>query len=1049
MHFFNGGEIGKICGINLIWKLLKKRRCAGNGQSLSGAPLEDRGRLNGQLVNGESETVDSSSSYSKCVVLSCMPRNWPEAVPTHTQVEKWPEKNSLCSQLDVGARDESQATKCIWRMLGANLKESTKARKELVELLIRESGKGKHMSKLARMRMTLQAESEYRRVQEKMFGRFFGRKCLQDAWKEDSDFLDCVILECPSVWHFEKMLLSRDVSESSILGDLARCIFDRVTYLLNLNGDSDLKNIVLKVSKIGVISERMYRLLWFGGLEERLGKLSSMLGHFQLNEENKVESCRMRLLLELILIHGCFLAGEFGDNDLSEREVCTVLARVGELLREGRSTCGGAFDLACFLVEMIVLRLTGEAEASYELRMHTLRLFKILVTGGLSSDLMSRLAISNMIENFGIGKALDEGSGLYEEFSQVLNVFFSQQELKKRAGGDCQALLHTELELLNSKLDIEILESLLREDLIQPGKTRDAIELILTRVHDQLVSTLRTQKTSSFELSKVNVSLLRKVVENQEDERLSISYLDNCLISGLAKTVRILGQGKAGQSIKFKMEESGRVNLQRLISKINSAFDEFSGCRPGQESLIKAINCYNFPRLVQSTLRESASKNSCNWTLVSEGVRLLNNYLLAGVDCGLIDNVDEVFEFSKSIMKDIRSHFINDETNQVELKPSIPQSHVYFEVLRLIHNAFYVVNNNKGQGGGMSCSRTSVQLLSQGIVPFSLSIEEGEEGHPDFLISRVNPYFREGPRQREAVSGSSKGETTNLIFIHGFLGSAFRSWNIDISIQGKSPIIVDSHLPSVNISEYEQEDDSVVASKLRENSEIISKLDKSNYLIWPRILLGEAKDVNMFAVDYHSHNIFNQDKSATLKEISEEIYKKLAKANILPNAGKNDIIICHSMGGILLKLIMSNHPETLKSVRGIIFFGTPHFGTNLHSKIIRLLKRKVSPYIIELSSTLNLKDLRELNSKFQRLIYSVPKHERPLIYSFSENLPCKIPFMFNIARVIVPHSNSNPFVGNFYTLKTDHNFINKLTIYRSDVRFLLIKHLINTSGSRS
>ncbi|KAK9172912.1 GPI inositol-deacylase PGAP1-like, partial [Cryptosporidium meleagridis] len=490
------------------------------------------------------------------------------------------------------------------------------------------------------------------------------------------------------------------------------------------------------------------------------------------------------------------------------------------------------------------------------------------------------------------------------------------------------------------------------------------------------------------------------------------------------------------KSIKFNMEQS-KVNVLKLISMINTKFDKYYEHKGEEFKLIKIINCYCLCKLIQNILKENLTKDSCNWGLVHEGVKFLNNYLLLAFNFNLLGNIDEIHEFSKFTLNEIKKCFINDESNQIELKSSIPQSNIYFEVLRLIHNASYISNSQTKENTDIN----SLQLLNQGIIPFNLNVKEDNQ---DFLLTKINDYF-DSANAKKDISKSNNNNNINLIFIHGFLGSAFKSWNIDLSKESKTPIIVDDNFQGNIISELRKEDNSNIKLIPRKNSNTISKLGKNNYLIWPRILLSGNKNLRMFAVDY-SHEIFNQNQSITLKEISEEIYLKLLKANILPKYIKNDqeknnIIICHSMGGILLKLIISNHPEITKSIKGIIFFGTPHFGTNLHSKIIKILKKKVSSYIIELSSQYNIKQLRKLNSRFQKLMYSIPKQERPLIYSFSECLPCKIPFLFNVSKVIVPHFNSNPFIGNFFILKTDHNFINKLTIYRSDIRYLLIQNL--------
>ncbi|KAJ1606626.1 putative HSMGG motif [Cryptosporidium canis] len=712
--------------------------------------------------------------------------------------------------------------------------------------------------------------------------------------------------------------------------------------------------------------------------------LGSLYNEYKLNKNSKN-------------FHGYLLRNKFENNHLNEKDIYILINKLREIIRGNINT--ELLNSFHFLIEMIMLQLSGENSYSDNLKTNIL-MFTNEIIGNYSSGIIIALVISNIIKNFEICRAPTNENKLHEELISIVEVFFPHVK-QNYINTDVMS----EVETLKSKLDIEILELLLKNGLIEPKMVKNTVKLILNRVHDNIFRNIKSEM-NGFENNKINFNLLTEIIENKYNDHLSINELLHEIIQHFTGTIKIfyesINSNMVDSLFNFKIEQNKAFTI-RLISKVNSIFDEIHESLNDQQNFIKIINCYEFPKIIQSILKDNISKSSCCWTLTKEGIQFLNNYILMGIDCDLLNNSEELVEFSKFIMNEIKKRFINEQINKIEIKTSIPPSNIYFELLRLIHNSYNISIYRKTPSPELS----TIRLLNRGLVPFNLNI--GEE-NPDFLIDTISSYFR-NTSQRNKSMCLEKDQSTNIIFIHGFLGSAFKSWNIDISKDSRTPIVVDDNFQSINIP-FIEEDTIDTISSLKVHSNSISKLEKSNYLIWPRILLNENKHVNMFAVDY-SHSIFNQGKSTTLEDISEEIYTKLLKANILPNATnnyqeKNNIVLCHSMGGVLLKLIVSNHPETLKSFKGIIFFGTPHFGTNLHSKFVRLLKKKVSSYIIELSSYFNINDLRELNSKFQKLIYSLPKQDRPLIYSFSEDLPCKIPFMFNIGRIIVPHFNSNP-----------------------------------------
>ncbi|KAJ1612489.1 putative HSMGG motif [Cryptosporidium canis] len=1023
MQFLND-EINKICGVNIIKKIIeKKQKYNLNGQKINNFCVENSDEPSNKLI------YDVCFSDSICSYKYDSGKTVEKDIYSYfrTNLNKTIELSSCGFFTKHICIEDDPAIMYIWRTIGMNLEENCLG--VLAEIIIKEGEKRNNLRNLIYLKRHLQIERKCQQILQIILGSLYNEYKLNKNSKNCNffDYLDHIIVECPSINYLEKVLLNANTGPCFFKG-LTKSINYRIISMLN-SDEEDLGKFAYKIANVGIISDRLYQL-WLIENNELQNPINT-LEILHLNRENSSD-LSIKTLINLIIVHGYLLRNKFENNHLNEKDIYILINKLREIIRGNINT--ELLNSFHFLIEMIMLQLSGENSYSDNLKTNIL-MFTNEIIGNYSSGIIIALVISNIIKNFEICRAPKNENKLHEELISIVEVFFPHVK-QNYINTDVMS----EVETLKSKLDIEILELLLKNGLIEPKMVKNTVKLILNRVHDNIFRNIKSEM-NGFENNKINFNLLTEIIENKYNDHLSINELLHEIIQHFTGTIKIfyesINSNMVDSLFNFKIEQNKAFTI-RLISKVNSIFDEIHESLNDQQNFIKIINCYEFPKIIQSILKDNISKSSCCWTLTNEGIQFLNNYILMGIDCDLLNNSEELVEFSKFIMNEIKKRFINEQINKIEIKTSIPPSNIYFELLRLIHNSYNISIYRKTPSPELS----TIRLLNRGLVPFNLNI--GEE-NPDFLIDTISSYFR-NTSQRNKSMCLEKDQSTNIIFIHGFLGSAFKSWNIDISKDSRTPIVVDDNFQSINIP-FIEEDTIDTISSLKVHSNSISKLEKSNYLIWPRILLNENKHVNMFAVDY-SHSIFNQGKSTTLEDISEEIYTKLLKANILPNATnnyqeKNNIVLCHSMGGVLLKLIVSNHPETLKSFKGIIFFGTPHFGTNLHSKFVRLLKKKVSSYIIELSSYFNINDLRELNSKFQKLIYSLPKQDRPLIYSFSEDLPCKIPFMFNIGRIIVPHFNSNPCIGNFYILKTDHNFINKLTIYKNDIRYVLIKYLIN------
>lgn len=1023
MQFLNK-EIKKICGINIIKKIFvfeNERRHSKRDDYNNGSAIEKYHEAVKDLKNKKSPNIlnQYKNEFGKT-----FKRNIDDI--SQVSFYKLKELNNfhfIGNEIDF---ENTQLTKYIWKTVGVNLNQKIDIN-ELINILIKKNEK-KYLEKLKYLELILQVESKFKLIIDKIFGNLIKYlKFDKNIGEKKMDFFDLIIMECPSIRYFEKILFNNIKSPN--FENFAECLYDRLTKILKLN-DHELNTITHKIANIALISEHLFKL-W----SKEFGELhfhSNLMENFQSSREKEVNSDR-KDLLDLILIYGFLIGNKLENKVLKDKEISVILNKLSKLLKEANYF--PTYNQIKLLIELIILQLSEESINSPEIKLCILKIVNEVIENS-SNNLLIALIIGNIFKNYEY-KISNKNKILHEELISIINKYF----LKEKTINNNQ-LLKSGLKILINNIDIENLELILNKFLINSSMIKSIVELIFIKIQSQILSCIDTLKENHFEPKQINFGLLNQVINFHKDTNLNINYLENSIMLNFIKTLKMTEEKKINNEenkyVKFNVEQS-KVNVMKLISMINTKFDKYYEHKVEEHKLIKIINSYCLSKIIQNILKENLTKDSCNWGLIHEGIKFLNNYLLLAFNFNLLENIDEIYEFSKFTMNEIKKSFINDKSNQIELKSSIPQSNIYFEVLRLIHNASYISNYKTKENTDIN----SLQLLNQGIIPFNLNIKEDNQ---DFLLTKINDYFNSTINKKD-ITKSNNNNNINLIFIHGFLGSAFKSWNIDISKESKIPIIVDDNFQSNIIAEHRKKDSSNIKLIPKKNSNIISKLEKNNYLIWPRILLSENKNLKMFAVDY-SHEIFNQNQSITLKEISEEIYLKLLKANILTKdiknyQEKNNIIICHSMGGILLKLIISNHPEITKSIKGIIFFGTPHFGTNLHSNIIKIFKKRVSSYIIELSSQYNIKQLRKLNSRFQKLIYSIPKQERPLIYSFSECLPCKIPFLFNVSKVIVPHFNSNPFIGNFFILKTDHNFINKLTIYRSDIRYLLIQNLID------
>lgn len=139
--------------------------------------------------------------------------------------------------------------------------------------------------------------------------------------------------------------------------------------------------------------------------------------------------------------------------------------------------------------------------------------------------------------------------------------------------------------------------------------------------------------------------------------------------------------------------------------------------------------------------------------------------------------------------------------------------------------------------------------------------------------------------------------------------------------------------------------------------------------------------------------------------------------------------------------------ELINNTRGIVFYSTPHLGSDIAKKVTNFsFALNTSNEIAELSS--NNKYLIDLNKKFLNLIKD--KSDTIKILSIYETLPTY--FAFNVYAQTVSEQSANLGVGEFYTAENkDHLNVckpdnKKCAVYKKLVEFI---NEINENQSRN
>ncbi|XP_068087959.1 protein SERAC1 [Hyperolius riggenbachi] len=236
----------------------------------------------------------------------------------------------------------------------------------------------------------------------------------------------------------------------------------------------------------------------------------------------------------------------------------------------------------------------------------------------------------------------------------------------------------------------------------------------------------------------------------------------------------------------------------------------------------------------------------------------------------------------------------------------------------------------------------------------------------------------------------SKPIKADVLFIHGLLGAAFKTWR-------------------------QQDRDKPVDEGTAQEDDYTE--------CWPKDwLAADCPSLRIISVEYDTHlsdwNVKcpadSHRKSIAYR--STELLKKLKTAGV----GERPIIwISHSMGGLLVKkmLVLASKDKDMhdlvKNTRGIAFYSVPHHGSRLaeYSVSARLLLFP-SVEVKELSK--DSPALKQLNEEFLEFA----KNKDFKVMSFAEKLPTHIGSMVKLH--VVPLESADLGIGDLFPVQVNH-----------------------------
>lgn len=185
--------------------------------------------------------------------------------------------------------------------------------------------------------------------------------------------------------------------------------------------------------------------------------------------------------------------------------------------------------------------------------------------------------------------------------------------------------------------------------------------------------------------------------------------------------------------------------------------------------------------------------------------------------------------------------------------------------------------------------------------------------------------------------------------------------------------------------------------------------------------------VRVIGVDYDSHltnwplRCVSSGQKNTIVARSEDIVEKLKKAGV----GQRPIIwVTHSMGGLIVKQLLVGIGESedlefrdvLNQTIGVVFYGTPHYGSPLASNVLQAKYRYILQPSLDVAQLQeNSPYLLNLNGNFRQTV----KDRQMEVLSMLETL--KSSSKFNRQNdFTVPERSADIGIGQIYRLAETH-----------------------------
>jgi hypothetical protein len=270
------------------------------------------------------------------------------------------------------------------------------------------------------------------------------------------------------------------------------------------------------------------------------------------------------------------------------------------------------------------------------------------------------------------------------------------------------------------------------------------------------------------------------------------------------------------------------------------------------------------------------------------------------------------------------------------------------------------------------------------------------------LFDPLSPHHETLAREGIDATGID-APSVDVVFVHGIRGGAFVTWRREgVFERGKAR----------------------------------GALDRT--VCWPSAWVAEEMpDARLLSAEYSAPITGWEGESLPLQHTAAQLREKLVAAGV----GKRPVIfVCHSMGGLIVKEMLTINKELRDACCGVVFYSVPHFGSKFADWGWNLRYLGASPA----SAVAHLKYGPHLE-KLNNTLKAMSKSGDLKVLSFGEGQPTRVSYI--LSAHIVPHESAFPGYGEFVVLP-NHDHINVCKPYnKSDPAYShLISFLKRCSG---